>query len=78
MRLLCVGLGLLLTILLGIFVGVKAGRAQVPARPAAAAQTSVSARPAANLVQVMRGVLFPNVNIIYAAQNEDPAKIKPA
>lgn len=26
----------------------------------------------------MRGILFPNVNVIYVAQNDDPAKIKPA
>ncbi len=26
----------------------------------------------------MRGILFPNVNVIYAAQNDDPAKTKPA
>ena len=76
MRVLRPGLWLLVVVSLGAFVGVKAGKAQAPARPAA--QTAAGARPTANLAQVMRGILFPNVNIIYAAQNEDPAKIKPA
>ena len=32
----------------------------------------------ANLAQVMRGILFPNSNVIFAAQNENPADVKPA
>ena len=31
-----------------------------------------------NLAQVMRGILFPNSNIIFAAQSTDPAKVKAA
>jgi hypothetical protein len=31
-----------------------------------------------NLAQVMRGILFPASNVIFAAQNDDPAKVKPA
>lgn len=31
-----------------------------------------------NLAQVMRGILFPNSNVIFAAQSTDPAKVKPA
>lgn len=30
------------------------------------------------LVQVMRGILYPASNVIFAAQSEDPATIKPA
>ncbi len=67
---------MLLTISLGVFVGVKAGRAQAPARPAA--QTAAGARPPANLAQLMRAIFFPNVNVIYGAQNQDPSTIKPA
>lgn len=74
MRLFRPGLWLLIVISLGAFVSLESGRAQAPAR--AAAQTAT--RPAANLAQLMRGILFPNVNIIYAAQNQDPATIKPA
>jgi len=52
--------------------------AQAPARSA-----TPIARPAAraivhgNLLQVMRGILFPNSNVIFAAQSQDPATIKP-
>jgi hypothetical protein len=46
----------------------------------AAAQT-VSQKPApapyGTLNQVMKGVLFPNSNVIFAVQDEDPASIKP-
>jgi hypothetical protein len=31
----------------------------------------------ANLLQVMRGILFPNSNVIFAAQTQDPAGVKP-
>jgi hypothetical protein len=45
-------------------------------------QISKSVSPAsgkvqANLAQLMRGILFPNSNVIFAAQNQDPAAIKP-
>ena len=55
------------------------GAAQAPARgratptPAAAAST---ASPA-TLAQVMRGILFPNSNVIFAAQHDELAQIKP-
>jgi hypothetical protein len=32
----------------------------------------------ANLAQLMRGVLFPSSNVIFAAQGTDPAQVKPA
>jgi cell wall-associated NlpC family hydrolase len=31
-----------------------------------------------NLAQVMRGILFPNSNVIFAVQSTNPAEIKPA
>jgi hypothetical protein len=31
-----------------------------------------------NMLQVMRGILYPNSNVIFTAQSEDPAAIKPA
>jgi hypothetical protein len=38
-----------------------------------------SAQPAAaNMLQLMRGILYPNSNVIFSAQNEDPAAMKPA
>src|SRR5205814_549598 len=30
------------------------------------------------LAQVMRGVLFPNANVVFAAQSDNPADVKPA
>jgi hypothetical protein len=31
-----------------------------------------------NLAQVMRGILFPNSNVIFYVQDKDPTKVKPA
>ena len=56
--------------------------AQAPAAPKPAAPKAAAAAPAAaryrthgNLNQVMRGILFPNSNVVFAAQSEDFAKI---
>ena len=46
--------------------------------PAAAAAGSSSFAVAGNLAQVMRGVTFPNANILFNVQVKDPAKEKPA
>lgn len=56
-----------------------AGQIQKARKPSAHAHipvTSVSAIPKtpANLAQLMRGIMFPNSNIIYAAQGKDPAE----
>jgi len=73
------------TIVFVTFVFVALGQAQppAPARPAAPAQTkSGAAAPAprvyANLAQLMRGILFPASNVIFAAQNDNPDKVPPA
>jgi hypothetical protein len=50
--------------------------AQAPAKPAAAAGARPVAKVYGNLAQVMRGILFPNSNIIFDAQNNDPTKKK--
>jgi hypothetical protein len=34
-------------------------------------------RVQADLDQVMRGILFPNANVVFFAQNNDPASVKP-
>lgn len=44
----------------------------------AAAPAVPAAQIHGNLLQVMRGIMFPNSNVIFAAQGDDPAKIKPA
>lgn len=61
------------------------GQAQAPARPAASAQTkggaatpAPAARVYANLAQLMRGILFPASNIIFAAQGDNPNDVPPA
>lgn len=43
--------------------------ATAPARPPA---------PAANVLQVMRGILYPASNVVFAAQSDDPEKVKKA
>jgi hypothetical protein len=70
-------------------VGIAAAQAAgggTPARGAApAAQPAPAARGAAaparqvhaNVNQLMRGVLYPASNVIFAAQGDDPATIKP-
>jgi hypothetical protein len=48
-----------------------AARGRGPAAPAARAQ-----QVHANLLQVMRGILFPNSNVIFSAQTQDPGAVK--
>ncbi len=48
--------------------------ARAPGRGGAAAPQVVEA----NLGQLMKGILFPNSNVIFFAQSEDPAKVAPA
>jgi hypothetical protein len=55
-----------------LFVGPT--EAQSQGRSSAAAPKA----PPATLAQLMRGTLFPESNVIFAAQGEDPAKIPPA
>jgi mono/diheme cytochrome c family protein len=42
------------------------------ARPAAAAQTARAYPPVGNVAQLMRGVFFPNSNMIFTVQTHDP------
>jgi hypothetical protein len=57
--------------------------AQAPAGGAARAPSQTSSRASAmhaeaNLAQVMRGILFPNSNVIFFSQSQNPAEVKPA
>lgn len=52
-------------------------RAVVAAPSPAGAAAAVTARNPANVQQLMRGVLFPNANVVFAAQDEDPAAVTP-
>jgi uncharacterized membrane protein len=49
---------------------------QAPAGRAGGAPASARYRVHGNLNQVMRGILFPNSNVIFAAQGDDPAAIQ--
>jgi len=58
---------------IGLFVVTAAVAAQTPpAKPPARA----TLRPAGTLAQVMRGVFFPNSNLIFDVQQHDPAAAK--
>jgi cytochrome c556 len=61
---------------------VEVSQAQSPARPAPTAprRTATALRPEvhATLAQVMKGILYPSSNVIFAAQDENPADVKPA
>jgi hypothetical protein len=59
-----------ITAVVGLFFVGETTIAQAPAKPAPAASTS---KPVANLAQVMRGILFPNSNILFDVQSGDPA-----
>jgi hypothetical protein len=66
-----------LAIALSVVLCVGIVRAQTPAargRGAAAAPRAQQVH--ANLLQVMRGVLFPNSNVIFSAQTQDPGAVK--
>jgi hypothetical protein len=72
-----------LVVLTGVSTFVELSQAQTPAKGAPPAQTKASAAaPApqiqANLAQLMKGILFPNPNVIFFAQGDDPAKVPPA
>jgi hypothetical protein len=51
------------------------GGSQTPARSAAPA---AGRQASGNLLQLMRGIIYPASNVIFAAQSTDPASVKPA
>ena len=58
-------------------------QAQAPARtptpaPARAAAASSQAQISATLAQLMKGILYPSSNVIFAAQDTNPADVPPA
>lgn len=69
---------------LGVFacnvalVGIAGAPAQAQAPKASPIPPAPAAQIHGNLVQVMRGVLYPASNVVFAAQSVDPATIKPA
>lgn len=67
----------LTTIGLVMAAAVAAAQAPPAKKPAAAAPTA-TAKPAGTLAQVMRGIYFPNSNLIFDVQQHDPGAPKPA
>jgi len=61
----------------GALVAAGAAGHQQPARGRGVAQPQAT-RVHGNLLQVMRGVIYPASNVVFAAQSDDPAKVKPA
>jgi hypothetical protein len=60
-------------------LAVACNQAQQPAgQPAAGQAAAQTAQVQGNLVQVMRGILYPASNVIFFAQSEDPTKVTPA
>lgn len=54
------------------------GEAPKDAAPAAPAQAVLTPQPGGSLAELMRGIPFPNSNIIFDAQTTDPGAAKPA
>lgn len=48
------------------------------ARGRSASPAAASADAPATVLQVMRGILFPNSNVVFSAQGDDPAAVKKA
>lgn len=62
-------------------LGVCQAQTPAPAKPAAVKAPAAGAlKPevTADLRDLMRGILFPNSNVIFFAQSDDPAKVPPA
>jgi hypothetical protein len=75
---------LLVCVSLALFV-LGTTEAQAPSTGTAHAAAAKSAKVAApspqvsaNLAQLMRGIMFPNSNVIFFAQDKNPADVKPA
>src|SRR5215467_11478270 len=66
--------GELLLVLFVLLSSIGAAAAQAPARASAPA---AAAKPDANLLQLMRGILYPASNVIFAAQEDLSNKPKP-
>jgi hypothetical protein len=60
--------------LMGGLAHAQAPAGKAPAPKPAAAQPPIYA----NLAQLMKGLLFPNSNVVFAAQGDNPADVKPA
>ncbi len=69
MRLLTIAVGLMLLILLAPL----AGQTPSPRRPSPTPRAQSTAKPEGSLAELMRAIMFPNSNIIFDVQTNDPA-----
>jgi hypothetical protein len=74
MRRIAPSVSLFLFVLLLQLTG-TAGQSRSTASPESVVPTGVSFRHAATLAQVMRGITFPNANILFNTQNHNPADL---
>jgi hypothetical protein len=65
-------------LLLGVILFGCAGQQQAPAGENNASAPAMKAEAHSNAVQMMRGILYPASNVIFAAQDQNPADVKPA
>src|SRR5689334_20309455 len=49
-----------------------------PAKRTPAKSAAAAGQPPATLAQLMKGILYPSSNIIFSAQSDNPADVKPA
>jgi hypothetical protein len=73
--------GFIVLLSIGGLVSIDRSKAQTPPQTKAvttAGKGAPAGRNPANLGQLMKGILFPNSNVIFFAQSEDPAKVTPA
>ena len=81
MRICRAGFGLSILIGLCTFSLQNSKGQSPPAKPAPASKgggaAAAALRTSANLSQLMKGILFPNSNVIFAAQSDNPADVKP-
>jgi hypothetical protein len=68
---------LAVVIIVGSVALTARGLAQTTPAPRTAPRSAAATRPPATLDELMRGIVFINSNVIFAAQGDDPATVKP-
>jgi len=69
-------LTLVVTLSAALCAGIVSAQAPAARGRGAAAPAARPQQVHANLLQVMRAILFPNSNVIFSAQTQDPASVK--
>jgi hypothetical protein len=67
----------LIVIIIGLFSFAVVHAGQQPASSAAIPPPAAAAAPIGNLNEMMRSILFPNANLVFNVQLEDPSEVKP-